>query len=104
MTEMGRNKPSRRSVGLHRGHLRAFSDSLSRLDFSHLRAEGVGMLLTHPLTVRERGDLKAPAPCSDLGEEGRSTPKGPTLSEASSPICARKMPFGHCLRSCACSS
>ena len=39
-----------------------FPDSLSTLDFSQLRAEGVGMLLTHPL--KERPAIDAPIPCS----------------------------------------
>src|SRR5215217_1825010 len=39
---MGRNKPSLRSVELHHGHLQDFSDSLSRLHFSHLAEKGVG--------------------------------------------------------------
>ena len=39
-----------------------FSDSFMALDFSQLRAEGVGMLLTHPL--KERSALDAPISCS----------------------------------------
>jgi hypothetical protein len=39
-----------------------FSDSFFMLDFSHLRAEGVGMLLTHPFKVRRA--LDAPITCS----------------------------------------
>ena len=66
------------------------------LDFSHLRAEGVGSLLTPPL--RERGNLKAPAPhCSDLGDEGHSAPKWATLRLLAQS--ARGMPFGHCVQS-----
>ena len=39
-----------------------FLDSFSTVDFSQLRAEGVGMLLTHPL--KERPAIDAPIPCS----------------------------------------
>jgi hypothetical protein len=39
-----------------------FLDSFSSVDFSQLRAEGVGMLLTHPL--KEKPAIDAPIPCS----------------------------------------
>ena len=54
-----------------------FPNSLSTLDFSQLRAEGVGMLLTHPL--KERPAIDAPIPCSLIFcQEGRSALKWAT--------------------------
>ena len=40
----------------------SYLSNVVELDFSHLRAEGVGMLLTHPF--EERRALDAPIPCS----------------------------------------
>ena len=42
--------------------LGGYSPECVEVDFSQLRAEGVGMLLTHPL--KERRTLNAPIPCS----------------------------------------
>jgi hypothetical protein len=43
--EMGPKEPSRWSVGPRKGCFQGFSDSLSTLDFSHLRAKGIDTLL-----------------------------------------------------------
>jgi hypothetical protein len=68
-----------------------YSAQSVELDFSHLRAEGVGVLLTHPLKERRAQGSSTPC-CSDLGQEGRSALLLRALGEEDLPGAATKEP------------
>jgi hypothetical protein len=69
----------------------SYLSNVVELDFSHLRAEGVGMLLTHPF--KERRALDAPIPCSVILAKRRSQRSEMGYSEASRPISLGIYPF-----------